>query len=728
MRTFAFLALGIALQMTSAQAVHAQTRVNLYTWFSATHGDHMTTSDPRWAGTLGEVRRVGGGSGYVLVRQEGQVFSPYEPKPPNTVPLYSFWNAARADNFLTSDPRWTPFASTNGYTRLRLEGYVYPSYQPGTVPLRSFWSPSRADNYASTDPRLAVALSGDAGERTMSVEGGRYTHFRIEGYMTPPPAPAPAARGAMTGLVDMHTHLMAHLGFGKKLIHGVPDAFPDGTFGPPNGMPDGSIVPAGTRDCNPADTRAATIADALGHDNSTHGGHDFFSNTCGDHQRNFVIRLLEGENGAHSEHGSDKTGWPSFEHWPRFNDITHQQMWVDWIRRAHARGLRVMVTLAVNNQTVARLIKGDPPLDDRASADLQIRETIGFVRRHSDFMEVAFSAGDLRRIVRSGKLAVVLGVELDDLGNFQSRPIDTITRAAIAAEVARLRSNGVRYVFPVHLTDNRFAGTAIDQAVFNVMNRLQTGAWWDIECSASVGRRVATSDAMLWIAGTVSGIGSPPEAPPCGAGEGHRNRRGLTSAGRDLLDILMRHGMLIDIDHMSERSTDEAIALARNFPSGWGYPVVSGHNGPRGPGGSERSARADQLESIRDLGGLLGLGWEGSTAEAFHTNLRLAHQLMGPGRVAFGTDTNGFSKLPGPPLAPRAAALWSTGSRAWNYTTDGVAQYGMLPEFVQDLRLIERSTSLPTDRADVNAILGAAESFARTWERAELAGRSALAP
>ena len=40
--------------------------------------------------------------------------------------------------------------------------------------------------------------------------------------------------------------LASHLGFGKKLIHGAPDV--------------GSLIPAGTRDCNPTDVRATTKA------------------------------------------------------------------------------------------------------------------------------------------------------------------------------------------------------------------------------------------------------------------------------------------------------------------------------------------------------------------------------------------------------------------------------------------------------------------------------------
>lgn len=715
------LLLFFAMWMTIASEAFAQESVQLYTWFSATRGDHFTTSDPGWVGRQGEVRLHGEGSGYVLVRIEGNVFNPARPQPPGTVPLYNFWHPGRADNFLTSDPNWVRTMGLQGYGRFRLEGYIYSTPRPGTLPLRSFWSPSREDNYATTDPRLAVPINGSAGELTVSVEGGRYGHYRVEGFMPPPPGPNPAPRPApLNGLVDMHAHPMSHLGFGKKLIHGVPDAAPDGTVGVSDGVPDGSIIPAGTRDCNERDTRARSIEQALAHDNSTHGGHDLFHNTCGNHIRNEIIKQFERLNGANQEHGADKEGWPRFLHWPKHNDITHQQMWVDWIRRAHQNGMRVMVALAVNNSTLANALSGDPPFDDRGSADLQIREIRAFVNRHRDFMELALTSADLRRIVNSGRLAVVIGIEVDNIGNFSSAPAESVTREAIGAEIARLRELGVRYVFPIHLTNNRFGGAAAYKDFFNAANRLQEGGWYDLECSPTVGWRHGSEITSVLNMLSLD----RPAVPNCPPGQGHRNRLGLTPAGREAMDILMRSGMLIDIDHMSERATDETLALGRDFPSGWGYPLVSGHNGLRGTGGEERHLRADQLEALRDRGGMLGLGWSHADAAQFRENFGRVREILGDGRVAFGTDMNGAEHQPGPRAGTRVATTWRTGLRVWDYSVDGVANYGMIPEFVQDLQNIDSDAG--SSRVGVNTLFGAAEGFARVWERAELSARSVV--
>ena len=43
--------------------------------------------------------------------------------------------------------------------------------------------------------------------------------------------------------------------------------------------------------------------------------------------------------------------------------------------------------------------------------------------RHADFMEVALSAADVKRIVQANKIAVMLGVEIDNIGNFNLQPV-----------------------------------------------------------------------------------------------------------------------------------------------------------------------------------------------------------------------------------------------------------------------------------------------------------------
>ncbi len=249
------------------------------------------------------------------------------------------------------------------------------------------------------------------------------------------------------------------------------------------GVDIGSLL-ATDPDCN-SNVRATSEQQALGHDKSTHGGHDFFTNTCGDELRKAVIHALQtGLKGA--DEPEDATGYPDFLDWPVWNDLTHQKMWVEWIRRAYSGGLRVMVALAVNNKTLGDMVAGpgDYPTDDKSSADRQIAEIQSFVARHPDFMEVAYKSSDVQRIVSAKKLAVIVGIEVDHIGNFQTGQSPGVpSDADVNAEIDRLYNEGVRYIFPIHVLDNAFGGSAAYVNLFNVSNVRESGHPYDLVCA-----------------------------------------------------------------------------------------------------------------------------------------------------------------------------------------------------------------------------------------------------
>ncbi len=83
------------------------------------------------------------------------------------------------------------------------------------------------------------------------------------------------ASSPLKGFVDLHTHPMSHLGFGRKAMHGAPDI--------------NIIVPASTSlGCGSRQTRARNMLEALGNCNATHGGWGI-DNTCGDYIRAAII-------------------------------------------------------------------------------------------------------------------------------------------------------------------------------------------------------------------------------------------------------------------------------------------------------------------------------------------------------------------------------------------------------------------------------------------------------
>ena len=142
--------------------------------------------------------------------------------------------------------------------------------------------------------------------------GGGHGHVEI------PPLPDAGPQGVdllpppgtpVEGWVDLHTHPLSNVGFAGKLIYGGVDAAPGG----------GALLPADP-DCK-ADVRATSIAQALGHDESTHGGWgldldpaDLLSgkfgvqNPCGDVIRQLVISAVQGVNDA-NDPPSDASGY-----------------------------------------------------------------------------------------------------------------------------------------------------------------------------------------------------------------------------------------------------------------------------------------------------------------------------------------------------------------------------------------------------------------------------------
>jgi microsomal dipeptidase-like Zn-dependent dipeptidase len=570
---------------------------------------------------------------------------------------------------------------------------------------------------------------------------------------------------AVWGFADMHTHPMSTLGFGQKLFHGWPDGGP---------------------------TAPADYTNGLSNCNSDHGGWGL-DNTGGDYWRNAVVNATDsGSDDPHNE-GYDPQPLVAFRHWPVFNTITHQQMWYDWMRRAYNGGERVVVALCVNNELLNAVSKGavGAPIDDASVGELQIQAMKDFAARHSDFMAIAYDPLQLRRIVRGNKLAIVLGSELDDIGNLcqdpgvtPNAPLSAFSKTAVANTIQHLYDEGLRYMFTVHLADNKFGGTGSETAMLNVASKFLnqgasiqvTGAaqaddiqlWMDNivpssaqlaeltlfnsnlvanalagqavdpEAVSVVSNALSQFQAAMQFSGALNGLtgmgagsgsgilpfigsllganGCPncllddllnalgvqdvsqfnnaslapvannyPVYPACDqAPNGVRNVRGLSALGVFAVQEMMKRGMMIDVDHMSESAVSDAFNIATNVPGG--YPLNSGHNGYReiGVQNSENSRSVQQLSVLQQLGGLLGVGWEDSADGFWTTNFlgivptpqysssMIANDCAGTSKtwaqeylyalekfhganVTFGTDADGFIQFPGPRFGPQAA-------------------------------------------------------------------------
>lgn len=191
--------------------------IQLFSWFSPDRGDNFATTNPSWRiplrgkhfdNTMEHIHPTDQPerSGYKGYRLEGLVFDPRQPQPAGTVPLFSWWNPQRRDNFATTNPDWnmSPSAarwegasitngpSNQGYRLFRIEGYIFDPKQPqppNTIPVYSWWNPNAKDNFLTTDPRWSmppqeVRWSGNSITNGKSRRG--YKMYRLEGYIYPP--------------------------------------------------------------------------------------------------------------------------------------------------------------------------------------------------------------------------------------------------------------------------------------------------------------------------------------------------------------------------------------------------------------------------------------------------------------------------------------------------------------------------------------------------------------
>jgi microsomal dipeptidase-like Zn-dependent dipeptidase len=496
----------------------------------------------------------------------------------------------------------------------------------------------------------------------------------------------------LTGYVDMHCHPRGDLAYGTELFYGAP-------YG--------------------------DISVALG--------------SCKeDHSKNILrAQLAKQTETLNDKNWKDsKEGYPNFVTWPSWCSTLHQQMWVDWIERAHKEGgLNIMVALAVSNHCIASAARCPGP-DDDETVMLNLIQGIKDLVAHSTFMEIALTPADVRRIVASGKLAVILGSEMDNIGNFYS-PADhykadfnpTPTNQQIQAELDKLWDLGLRYIFPVHLMNTVFGGTALGMSTLNVANKFttgtefipeqvntkETGIAFHLEHPGKDLNAVAKMFMPLLLPKNInparkSNYTCWDTLPGCG----ERNSLGLTERGKFAIGYMMKKGFLIDIDHMSEKMANEVLDMAITND----YPVNSGHDGPRGTNSAEGSRTLKQYARLKQLGGMVGLG-HGTNATDFAKTFHTVAQIMGYTHMTIGTDVGGFSALPQRDstvhlVYDNSFVKCKTGNRSWDINTDGVAHYGLWPDYIRCWTL----AGMPAQ--DMQVFMNSAEQFTEMWEKCEL--------
>jgi microsomal dipeptidase-like Zn-dependent dipeptidase len=500
----------------------------------------------------------------------------------------------------------------------------------------------------------------------------------------------------MTGFVDMHTHPRSDIAFGGNLFYGCP-------YGD---------ISKELKNCYEDHEGISTL-----------------------HGNLFRQKLAEQAEVLYSKDWKDKQkGYPDFKSWPSWCSVLHQQMWVDWIERAHQGGLNIMVALVTHSQCIAYAAKTNGKIENE-QVMLDGIQGIKDLVAHSTFMEVALTPQDVRRIVANGKLAIIIGIEMDNIGNFYSPPGHSKgifnpnpSKEQVQTELDKIWDLGVRYIFPVHITNNAFGGAAIYFSSFGVANKFNTRAEFIPEnvstkesgISYHLEHPVKSLDPL---ARMVMPLLLPRSINPARKknytfwdtipGFGHRNSLGITDMGRFAISYMMKKGFLIDIDHMSDKMANEVLRTAVACD----YPVNSGHNFLRGNEGNENGRTLAQYLQIKQLGGMIGLGHADSATD-FVGAYRETLKVVGYSHVAIGTDVGGFFPLPHRDASivvtyDSTFARCQTGTRTWDVNIDGVAHYGLMPDYIHSW------TQAGMTAQEMKTFMSSAEYFTEMWEKCE---------
>ncbi|MGH3516169.1 MAG: hypothetical protein ACRDQ7_01865, partial [Haloechinothrix sp.] len=441
--------------------------------------------------------------------------------------------------------------------------------------------------------------------------------------------------------------------------------------------------------------------------------------------------------------GHDTVGWPTFADWPAHHSLAYEQTYYRWIERAWRSGLRMYTNLLVDNNKLCEVY----PLKRNSCNEMdgvrlqakRLREFERYIDAQNGgpgrgWFRIVTDPFQARRVMNEGKLAVVLGIEVSvlfDCGLTRDQPkcaTDQIDR-----ELDAMYDLGVRQMELVNKFDNAFSGVAGDAgstgALVNGANFLETGSFWrmgscdghsdhahdkqqhNLHDDAGTPDELTGRDALAGV--VLDAVGTSGAAPVYGGGP-HCNQLGLTELGKYVITRMAERGMIFDPDHMSAKARHEAMDFVIDE---LGYSgVVSSHSW------------ADEgiYQKVYQAGGVV-TPMAGSSTH-FIGEWR-KHKEWADDRFLFGfgwgSDINGFAAQGAPrgsdtgnpvryPFTGFGGAVIDkqvSGERVFDINTDGVAHYGLYPDWVEDLRLQAGAEII----ADLR--LGP-EAYLQMWERA----------
>jgi microsomal dipeptidase-like Zn-dependent dipeptidase len=485
--------------------------------------------------------------------------------------------------------------------------------------------------------------------------------------------------------------------------------------------------------------------------------------------------FLEGQNTGSTD-GHETSGYPEFSYWPNRQTNTHVQAYYRWIERAHLSGLKLIVSHVTGNPTFCQLLKavhssrahgactGLDAVEQQSEYLYQLQDYVDAQAGGpgKGWFRIVLTPQQAREVIAQGQMAVVLGVEHGELFDCRSSN-EACTPDYIETQLDHLHELGIRSVFPLHRFDNAFGGTkpgggdsgawmhfssristsSINHIIADILNPFAfrngiDGEFYDLQDCPEPARgtdNIRDMDAFMH-----EGFSSVKDAVPFGLGryldpllidklepipryeaftlenKPACNARGLQTLGVDLLNGLIDRAMIVEVDHLSYQTFSDVLDVLEQR----GYPgFISSH--------SWFENQAEVRDRIHRLGGMISpmKSTPSSSAHAI-TTLSAERERFGlPSGVAISTDIQGVTSQAAADegfvlqypmrsydgkvefLAPK------TGLRSFDYSVEGVAHYGLLPEWVDNLRQVDEH-----DNKVMSAFMASAEAYIQLWESA----------
>lgn len=480
-------------------------------------------------------------------------------------------------------------------------------------------------------------------------------------------------------------------------------------------------------------------------------------------------------------------GYPEFSDWPSPELINHQGLYYKWIERAYLGGLRLMTEYVTTSEVMCQGLKVVAPVatSNRSCNEMEAVDRVLDRTRHMQryidaknggtgkgWFRIVETPEQAREVIASGKLAVILGLEIESPFNcfsIHNNAKPECDLVSLKSDLDKYYELGIRAIFPSHKLENAFATGDGSTGFLEIFDRADSGRWRDYVSCSSLGElppahfeggseSLLTTDRQSyqtyegvysliaslqpipfvtplhnWLNSFIDiGVNSRPPYPQPDDESGHCQRDGISEFGITFMKMLMQKGMIIDASHFATQGLADAYQLFEAYDYA---PIQSHGNNYQGKllelGGIQRGSFYGNCQRSNTGGHTL---FDATDSESYlNVYQAVSQQPSAYQAIALGFDFNGLAPYARPRFGDWSQCQESqttpviypfnsytgdvsfdkltTGNRTFDINTDGLLHIGLLPDVIQDLR------NNNVSKQQLDPLFRGAEGYVRMWEQ-----------